>query len=247
MESFATERDVRSVIEEVLSETRDVVNNSYRDNVVEEKTVSLTSAGETLSVGTTNLDNGLENNIGITFSYTLPKIQLDEENGRELRELYDSDALNMVKNTIEEFFDPTREIKFTYKGTRGSSCTFEYHFSLKDMTKIPSEEEYEFTKLYSLELHAEWAYVKTAGEGRPSSMTGSAPTGNFYVGESKDEQDIDINFGDEISVFGSKLVVCHNDEAGIHLKNEEGEVVAELTGFDDAEKLAKCSRSMQDE
>jgi hypothetical protein len=241
MDTFASKDDIKCAIEDVLEEAYNVSTNEYLNNYVRDVVVPLGSTGETFSVTVGNLEEGLNSHFLLEFTYTLPKSEIKsvDSQSRELSErVGETECLDRVKTAINELLDPKSTVGFRLSETSGSSVSFRYDFPLSDMTKIPSDDGYDLEKVYSLELHEEWKRVPQDESGVHNSSNLSI-AGDFYIGKSSKDVDVDVGFDDTVSLLGTSFVVQHSEQDGMQLKSEEDGSILSVQGFDDVKKLAR--------
>ena len=206
MTLLTTEEDIHTEILGALSEIKDEGNIS--DHTIKPNfnpiTIPLNSKGETLTISCQKVGDFYKGESRLVFEYIIPHKLLDMENKHPhsyAKEVYDSEALEMIHSVIDTVFDDVNKINFSYSNTTATTYHFREYISLTDPTIAPTQEEYEITPVLTVNIEKKYIYKK-----KSKSTVLKADDDVDMVIKPTEKSD-DVEFDGTVNVFGTDLMV----------------------------------------
>lgn len=224
MTLLATKEDIHTEILSALNKIKNEANIS--DNMLnphfEPVAIPLNSEGETLIISCRNITEFFKGESSLVLKYIVPHESLDVDDANcYVKEVHDSEALDMVYSVINEVFDVSN-IRFMHKNTTMTTYCFTEYISLNDPTIAPTEDDYEITPVLTVNIEKKYIHSKKS---QSTVLQADTDGVDMIINPNLDAQKVE--FDETVNLFGTDLTVklANGDNLGSTIALENNGVV----------------------
>jgi len=187
-------------------------SKKHQSDNIRPVTVPLNSDGETLLISCNNVSKFLNGNASLSISYIVPNGFIDMENEHPhsyAKEVYESEALDMVHSVIDDVFD-VNSINFSFSDVTSKTFIFKNVIYLQDPTIVPMDEEYEITPVLTVNIEKKYIYKQ-----KSKSTVHHADYDNVDMVIKPNLEEKNVEFDEDVNLFGNNLTVKHRNEENL--------------------------------